>query len=40
VEARAARLPMQDRRKRQVVTPEGVPLPFTIGARGRGRSPC
>jgi uncharacterized RDD family membrane protein YckC len=31
---RAARLPMQDRRKRQVVTPEGVPLPFTIGARG------
>ena len=31
---RAARLPVQDRRKRQVVTPEGVPLPFTIGARG------
>ncbi|GHD01679.1 hypothetical protein GCM10019060_36320 [Novosphingobium pokkalii] len=28
------RLPVQDRRKRQVVTPEGVPLPFTIGARG------
>ncbi|MFC3672947.1 RDD family protein [Novosphingobium pokkalii] len=31
---RAVRLPVQDRRKRQVVTPEGVPLPFTIGARG------
>lgn len=31
---RTARLPVQDRRKRQVVTPEGVPLPFTIGARG------
>ncbi|NMN05496.1 MULTISPECIES: RDD family protein [unclassified Novosphingobium] len=26
--------PGPDRRQRQVITPEGVPLPFTIGARG------
>ena len=26
--------PAPDRRRRQVTTPEGVPLPFTIGARG------
>jgi uncharacterized RDD family membrane protein YckC len=31
---RLRRRPSPDQRKRQVVTPEGVPLPFTIGARG------
>ena len=31
---RLPRRPSPDQRKRQVVTPEGVPLPFTIGARG------
>lgn len=31
---RAAYRPGPDRRKRRVITPEGVPLPFTIGARG------
>jgi uncharacterized RDD family membrane protein YckC len=31
---RTAYRPGPDRRKRQVITPEGVPLPFTIGARG------
>jgi uncharacterized RDD family membrane protein YckC len=34
VEAARGAAARADRRKRQVVTPEGVPLPFTIGARG------